>query len=184
MRDDMKPSEIQARIISGQLLVVAAHKASASLDSFSGWLVAGFGAALALFIANLDTVSAFIDPYNIKCAAILFIVSAVLATVERLIAAFVASGTAAGIEGAALGMDLAEREVDLDITTFFAETKKALYWPGSVFASRAFAKAQAGDFAGPGRMYVKIGQLQALVVIIQAALSLSAAAVIVCGLAV
>jgi hypothetical protein len=33
-------------------------------------------------------------------------------------------------------------------------------------------------------MYAKLGQLQALIVIVQAGLSLAAAAVIVCGLAV
>jgi hypothetical protein len=184
VRGDMKPSEIQANIFAGQLLVVAAQKVSASLDSFSGWLAAGFGAALALFIANLDTVSEFIAAGSIRHAAVLFLISAVLAVFEKLLAAFVAAGTAAGIEGAVLGKDIAEREIDLDITTFFAETKRALYWPGSLFASRAFAKAQAGDFAGPGRMYVKISQLQALTVIIQSVLSLAAVAVIVCGLAV
>lgn len=180
----MKPPDIQTSVFAGQLLVVGAQKVSASLDSFSGWLVAGFGATLALFIANLDIVSKFIAPGNIGHAAILFLISAVLAVFEKLLAAFVASGTAAAIEGAALGKDLAEREIYLDIPACFAESKKALYWPGSVFAARAFEKARLGDFAGPGRMYTKLGQLQALIVVIQAVLSLAAAAVIVCGLVV
>lgn len=179
----MTPSE-HANVAAGQLLITAAQKVSSFLDSFSGWLLAGFGAALAFFIANLDTVSGYIDFNSIKCAAVLFLISAVLAVFEKLLASFIAAGTAAGIAGAAFGKDLAERGIELDVTTFFAETKRALYWPGSLFASRAFTKARAGDFAGPGRMYVKLSQLQALVVIIQAALSLAAAAVIVSGLAV
>ena len=179
----MTPSQ-QANIAAGQLLIVAAQKVSASFDSFSGWLLAGFGAALALFIANLDTVSGYIDFSSIRCAASLFLLSAVLAVFQKLLAMFVAGGTAAGVAGAAMGKDLADRGIDLDIATFFEETKRALYWPGTVFASRAFNKAKSGDFAGPGRMYVKISQLQALAVLAQASLSLAAAAVIVCGLAV
>ena len=179
----MSPAQ-QANIAAGQLLIVAAQKISASLDSFSGWLAAGFGAALALFIANLDTVSSYIAPHSIRYAATLFLISAVLAVIQKLLAVFIGAGTAAGVAGAAFGKDLADRGVDIDVTTFFAETKRALYWPGSAFASRAFVKAQSGDFAGPGRMYVKIGQLQTLIVVIQAALSLAAASVVVCGLAV
>jgi|SRR5690348_6541728 hypothetical protein len=179
----MTPSQ-QANIAAGQLLIVAAQKVSASFDSFSGWLLAGFGAALALFIANLDAISDHIDSYSIRYAAGLFLASAVLAVLQKLLAMFVAGGTAAGVAGAAMGKDLADRGIDLDVATFFEETKKALYWPGTIFASRAFKKAQSGDFAGPGRMYVKISQFQALIVVIQASLSLAAAAVVVCGLAI
>lgn len=180
----MTPSETQANIFAGQLLIVATQKVSSSFDTFSGWLAAGFGAALALFIANLDSISKFASMGSIKCASLLFLVSAVLAVINKLLASFIAAGTTAAIEGAALGKDLAERQVQIDITTLFAETEKALFWPGSWFARRAFAKAQSGDFAGPGRMYTKAAQLQALAVIIQAVLSLAAAVSIVRGLAV
>ena len=101
-----------------------------------------------------------------------------------MLASFIAAGTAAATEGAALGKDLAECQVQINVATFFAETEKALFWPGSWFARRAFAKAQSGDFAGPGRMYTKAAQFQALIVIIQAVLSLVAAVIIVRGLAV
>ena len=179
----MNPSQTQANILAGQLLVIAARKVSVELDRFSGWLAAGFGAALALFIANLDTISKFIAPYSIRNAAILFLISAVLAVFEKLLAAFVAAGTTAGIKGAALGKEIAEREIAFDIPAFFMETKRALYWPGRFFADRAFAKTHTGDFAGPGRIYAKTAQLQALTVITQALLSLAAAAIIIFGLA-
>jgi hypothetical protein len=176
--------ETQANILAGQLLIVATQKISSSFDVFSGWLATGFGAALALFIANLGTVSKFTTLGTIKCASLLFLISAGLAVVGKLLASFIAAGSAASIEGAALGRDLAERQVQIDVTTFFAETEKALFWPGSWFAHRAFTKAQSGDFAGPGRMYTKVAQIQAFVVILQALLSLAAAVAIVRGLAV
>jgi len=179
----MKPSEIQANILAGQLLILATQRVSASFDTFSGWLAAGFGAALALFIANLDTVSKFASLSSLKCASFLFLVSAALAVIDKLLAAFIAAGTTAAIEGAALGKDLGERDIEIDIPRFFSETEKALFWPGSLFARRVFEKAQSGDFAGPGRMYTKVAQAQAFVVIIQAFLSLAAAVVIVRGLA-
>lgn len=180
----MKPSETQASILAGHVLILATQRVSASFDTFSGWLAAGFGAALALFIANLDTVSKFASLSSLKCASFLFLVSAALAVIEKLLAALIAAGTIAAIEGAALGRDLVERDLEIDITTFFSETEKALFWPGSLFARRAFAKAQLGDFARSGRMYTKVAQVQTFVVIIQAVLSLAAAAVIVRGLAV
>lgn len=179
----MKPSKIQASILAGQLLVLATQRVSASFDTFSGWLAAGFGATLALFIANLDTVSKFASLSSLKCASFLFLVSAAFAVIEKLLAALIAAGTTAAIEGAALGKDLGEREIEIDISRLFSETEKALFWPGSLFARRAFAKAQSGDFAGPGRMYTKVAQVQAFVVITQAILSLAAAVVIVRGLA-
>jgi hypothetical protein len=180
----MTPSETQANILAGQLLIVATQKVSNSFDTFSGWLAAGFGTAFALFIANLESVSKFVTVGGIKRASLLFITSAALAVIAKLLASFIAAGTAAASEGAALGKDLAERQIQIDVATFFAETEKALFWPGSWFARRAFAKAQSGDFAGPGRMYTKVAQAQALIVLVQAALSLAAAVIVVRGLAV
>lgn len=134
----MTPSETQATILAGQLLIAATQKVSSSFDTFSGWLAAGFGAALALFIANLDSISKFASMGSIKCASLLFLVSAVLAVINKLLASFIAAGTTAAIEGAALGKDLTERQVQIDITTLFAEMEKALFWLGSLFARRAF----------------------------------------------
>ncbi|MBH1634219.1 hypothetical protein I5U65_03400 [Stenotrophomonas maltophilia] len=75
------------------------------------------------------------------------------------------------------------RGIEIDIPTLFSETQKALFWPGNLFARRAFAKTRSGDFAEPGRMYTKVAQVQTFVVITQAVLSLAAAVVIVRGLA-
>jgi hypothetical protein len=180
----MKPSEIQSSVFAGQALILATNRVSASLDTFSGWLAAGFGATLALFIANLDTVSNFVSLESIKDASFLFLISALLAVIDKFLAAFIAAGTTAATEGATLGKELAERDIELDAPAFFSEIERALFWPLSLFASRAFAKVSAGDFAGPSRMYTKAAQIQSIVVICQACLSLSAAVVIVCGLAV
>ena len=70
-----------------------------------------------------------------------------LAVLEKLIASFVASGAGAGIEGGEIGKQLAEDDVEFEHTVLFREIEKALFWPGSRFAKRAFEKAQAGDFA-------------------------------------
>lgn len=183
MKAQMNQSDLQASVFASQALILATNRASASLDTFSGWLAAGFGAALALFIANLDTVSKFVHLGNIKCASFLFLASAFLAAVDKLLAAFIAAGTAAATEGAALGKDIAERGVVLDIPKFFSEVTRALFWPLSALARSNFKKTGAGDFASPSRLYTKAAQIQALVVIVQAVLSLSAALIIVRGLA-
>lgn len=51
----MDRTELQTRIFAGQLLTLGAQKGSASLDAFSGWFFAGFGAAFALLLANLES---------------------------------------------------------------------------------------------------------------------------------
>lgn len=140
----MKASETQASILAGQLLILATQRVSASFDSFSGWLAAGFGAALALFIANLDTVSKFASVSILKSASFLFLASAVLAVIDKMLAAFVAAGTTAAIEGAALGKDFGGRGIEIDISRFFSETERALFWPASSFARLAFTKAKLG----------------------------------------
>lgn len=179
----MKQSDLHASVFAGQTLILATSRVSASLDTFSGWLAAGFGAALALFIANLDTVSKFVHLGNIKCASFLFLASALLAAIDKLLAVFIAAGTAAATEGAALGKEIAERGIAFDIPKFFSEITRALFWPLSALARRSFKKTEAGDFASPSRLYTKAAQIQALIVILQAVLSLSAAVVIVGGLA-
>lgn len=180
----MSASETQATILAGQVLTLATQRVSSSFDTFSGWLVGGYGAALALFIANLDTASTFVSVASIKSAAFFFIASAILAVIAKLLAAFIAAGTTAAIEGAMLGRDLAEREVEIDLARFFTEAEKALFWPTNLLARQAFSKAQSGNFSGPGRMYTKVAQFQALVVVVQAVLSLVAAVVIVRGITV
>jgi hypothetical protein len=182
--EEMKASELQARVLAGQLLTLAARKSSSTLDIFSGWLLAGFGAGFALLLANLDSITKFLSLSNLKLGASLFLISAVLAVLEKLIASFVASGAGAGIEGGELGKKLAEDDVEFDRTVLFREIEKALFWPGSRFAKRAFEKAQAGDFAVTSRVFIKASQVQGVVVLGQAALSLAAAMVVVCGLAV
>jgi hypothetical protein len=53
----MKPSEVQGHVLAGELLTLAARKSSSTLDNFSGWLLAGFGAGFALLLANLDSIT-------------------------------------------------------------------------------------------------------------------------------
>lgn len=179
----MKPSELQARVLAGQLLTLAAQKSSSTLDIFSGWLLAGFGAGFALLLANLDSIIQFLPLSSLKLGASLFLISAALAVLEKLIASFVASGAGAGIEGGKIGKQLAEDKVEFDRTVLFREIEKALPWPLSRFAKRAFERAQAGDYAVMSRVFTKASLLQGLVVLGQAALSLAAAMVVVCGLA-
>jgi hypothetical protein len=182
--EEMKPSELQARVLAGQLLTLAAQKSSSTLDIFSGWLLGGFGAGFAFLLANLDSITQFLSLSSLKFGASLFLLSAALAVTEKLIASFVASGTGSGIEGGEIGKQLAKDKVEFDHTILFREIEKALPWPGSRFAKRAFEKAQAGDFAVMSRVFIKASLLQGLVVLGQAALSLAAATVVVYGLAV
>lgn len=181
---EMNASELQTRIFAGQLLTLGAQKGSASLDAFSSWLLAGFGAGFALLLANLDSVGTFLSPWGLRGGFMLFLLSAVFAVAAKLLASWVASGAGAASEAGELGRRLAEQSIDIDFRQIFREAESAVMWPGTLILKRMFARAAAGDFAVAGRMYAKAGQLQGLAVLAQVLASVAAGAALICGLSV
>jgi len=182
--EEMDPTELQTRIFAGQLLTLGAQKGSASLDAFSGWLLAGFGAGFALLLANLDSVLTHLALWSLRGGILLFLISVAFALSAKLLAAFVASGAGAAAEAGELGRRLEERNIDIDFRQMFREIEAAVVWPGSIGVKKIFAKAAAGDFAVAARMHAKASQLQGLAVLAQVLASVAAGAVLICGLGV
>lgn len=172
------------RTAASQALLAATRRATESLSSFSGWLMAGFGAAFSLIIANVETVSKFVSLPHLKCALLLFLASLVIAVVVRLFGAMVGAGVASHEDGESIGIKLGASGEPFDISLFIAEFQRGLLPPYRWIAARSMARARSGDTAAGARTIAKLSQLQALLVLLQAAVAIAAAVTFVLGLQV
>lgn len=87
---------------ASQSLITAASKVNESLGSFSGWLIAGVGAAFSLLIANAEKVSQFICVSYIRTALLLLLSGLVISIVARLLSAMVSASLGSYAAGGAL----------------------------------------------------------------------------------
>jgi hypothetical protein len=85
-------------IYLARVLTVMADRVSAELGSFSGWMIAVYGAALGLLVAHIDTVKEFVSVRSISWSMIFFLVAVVLNIVARYLGFMVAVSVAVGKE--------------------------------------------------------------------------------------
>lgn len=173
---------LNTSLAAGRILSVGAQRLSASLDMFSGWLLAGFGAVFGLMMANLQSATQVIDPVSLKFGAAAFLAAAAFAACQKLFAAFVMAGAMASADGRAIGRELAEGIVDLDVENMYQQVHQGLFWPWSRINRKITKKATEGDYAIVGRTHAKASQIQCYLVVIQVLFSLVAAAIVVCGI--
>ncbi len=162
--------DVHEKVLASALLSEAAGKCSASLDSFSSWLLGGFAAALVFLISNVGSLQAHLPVIALRAAGRLFLIAVVLGLVEKYIATVLRGAAEASAAGREIGEKFAE--FDLDFKIVFGELEKAMFPPLKWFVRRSLAKAQSGDFAASARSFVKWAQIQGFVVVVQAAVLL------------
>jgi hypothetical protein len=182
--DEREAVLLHTNLAANQVLLLGAQRLSTSLDSFSSWLLAGFGALFGLLIANFASLSDHLHANSLKLGASLFLVAATLGALQKLIAAYVAAGTSAGEAGRAMGKELATALVPLDVQSMYVQVRQGLFWPLSAFNARMTRKANAGDYAAVGRHHAKASQVQLLLVLLQSGFSIASAAYVVRGIAI
>lgn len=178
----MKTSEIehlQEKVFLNSLLVAGAGKSSAAIDNFASWLLAGFGAALALLLSNMDSLTSALPLGCLKAASVFFIIAAGIGVVEKFLAVTISGAVEASEVGASIGEKAASLNLDLDITYVFSEAKAASYPPMRWLLARMLDKAERGDLAAPGKFFTHCVQVQAVLALIEAVLILFAAATII-----
>jgi len=173
-----------ARDAASQSLIVAASKVNESLGSFSGWLVAGVGAAFSLLLANFETVTRFICISNVRNALVLLVIGLVVAVLARLLAAMVSSALGSYEAGSTLGKNLQESGKQLDVNIYISEFERGLFPYQRWVARRTMMKVKAGDTVATARMIAKMSQVQALLVLAETLISIIAACFLVAGLKV
>lgn len=182
--DQQAAEALSTSLTAGRILSISASRLSASLDKFSGWLLAGFGATYGLLLAHLDSVAAYLRVSNVKFGAAFFLAAACAAACQKLIAAYVAAGTAAEGNGRDTGKDLATAGALLNVESMYTQVNQGLLWPWRTFNTRMTAKAVAGDYAVMGRFHAKASQVQCYFVAAQFCLSLASAILLVRGISI
>ncbi len=173
---------MQSKILAGKLLTVASKNIGESLSSYSGWLLAGFAAALTLIMANIKTVSEYIDTANIKYSIYLFLVALFVGVLQRLLFTILSSSIKSGEEGAKLGEIEDKNGTTIDIEIVFKEMLDAAYWPLNKLISPQLEKIKNGDFAAAGRMQYKMAMIGSFLTLIMALLAVASIVVLVAGL--
>ena len=175
---------LNTSLTASEVLSTGARRLSASLDSFSGWLLAGFGVTYGLLLANIGSLTPYLSISNVKSGAVCFLVAACFGAAQKLIAAYVAAGTAAADDGRVSGKELAKKDIQLNVESMYNQVNQGLLWPWRNFNTSMTDKARAGDYAVIGRFHAKASQIQCYLVVLQALASLVSAALLVGGIAI
>lgn len=173
---------LQEKVLAGSLLTAGAGKASAALDSFASWLLAGFGAALALVISSDTTVGKYVSEQDLKSAGVLFLWAAALTVIEKYLSAIIVGAAETAAQAAEAGRRLADDNVDVNFSIVFQELQSAVIWPARWFVARSQAKVLRGDFASAGRSLLRCAQAQGFLVLVAAVLLLVAVGTLIRGL--
>lgn len=166
---------LHEKVMANELLLAVAAKSAASLDSFAGWMLAGFAASLALIIANIDNITALGLVASLRFAVVLLLVAAVLGLLQK----YIAVSIIAAAEGASVGRAGSDRAIGqgihIDVRWVLQEIDRAALPPFRRFVRRSFQKLEAGDFSVCGRTTARWAQVQGLLVLLEASVCLWAA---------
>jgi hypothetical protein len=169
--NQVSPAE---KIAAQKTLVLVTRHVGDALPPFCTWLMAGSGAALSLVVANIETVSKFIEVPHIRFALVVFLISLVFAVLATYISTMVKASIAAQTESEALGKEIAETSKQFSVLLYMAEYERGLLPPIRWIAHSAMKKAMLGDITAGARMIAKLSQIQALLVACQSLLALVA----------
>ena len=163
-------------------LLVAASKVNESLGAFSGWLIAGVGAAFSLLLANYDSVARFVAPQCIRLALLLLVVGLVVSIFARLLSAMVSSSIGSHKATTQRVKELGKSGETFDLNVFIKEFERGLFPYQRWMARYTMNKALKGDVVASARLVAKLSQVQALLVLTEALIAIAAAAMLVAGL--
>jgi hypothetical protein len=175
---------LQEKAFASALLTLGAGKSSAAVDSFSGWLLAGFAAVLTFLLGNLDSFGPYLQIATLRDAAYIFVAAIVPAVLAKVISVVVVGATEAAALGREVGKAASDQGIDLDFSVALRECEKAFFPPMNRLIKRSFKKMEHGDLAASARGLTKWAQVQTLLVLLEVCLVLWAAIVLIRGLAV
>lgn len=159
-----------------------ARSVSQSHANFATWLLAGFSAAFTLILVNLDVVSKFVELSSVKFAVLLFLVSLIIAVLQRWISTVLQAGFQSGDEGAKIDAHLNSNGLVVNQEVLLREIEKASFYPAKYFMKIQYDKIRAGDLTVAGRQNAKLAQIQGLLMLSQVIIAVTSIVVLVLGL--
>ena len=173
---------INERTAAQKTLIAATRRVGDALPAFSTWLMGGSGAALTLVVANIETVSKFIEIRHIRFGLIVFLLSLAVAVVATYISTIVKAALGAQEDGEAIGKEINSTTEQFDILLYMAEYERGLFPPIRWIARSSMKKAMSGDVVAGARMIAKLSQIQTLPVVCQSFFALLALGALAFGM--
>ncbi|MDO8413666.1 MAG: hypothetical protein Q7S51_07760 [Gallionellaceae bacterium] len=173
---------INERTAAQKMLIAATRRVGDALPPFSTWLMGGSGAALALVVANIETVSKFIEITHIRFGLIVFLLSLAVAVIATYISTIVKAALGAQEDGEVLGKKISSTTQQFDLLLYMTEYERGLFPPIRWMARSSMQKAMKGDVVASARMIAKLSQVQALLVACQSLLALLALGALAFGM--
>lgn len=172
---------ILEKIAVNKLLLLMAKHTSNSLNKFSGWLIAGFGAAFALVLTNIESISTFIHITSIRNSISIFLIALFLGVIQKWLNAIINASSTVSEESEEIGKNLAETKENANTDFLLSEIKNSTFYPSKWMVSWQLNKIQRGDLSAPGRMIGKLSQIQSYLVLFQALLAIYSITIILSG---
>lgn len=158
-----------------KVLTMVAGTVALHYEKLALWLLTGFAAVAALVVANHGKVVATTSPAAARWIIGLFIVAAVLHTVQRIICTIVESGVVGGREGENLKLG----EMSLSDMFRLLDAMSAAYpWPFRKLIEASFKKIKAGDLAHVSRIVLRMALGTAALAIAQVLLAFAAVGIV------
>ena len=178
---DSPIDHLHEKVLVNSVLMGAIGEGSKNMDKFSGWLLAGFAAVVAVLFGNLTEASRHLSGSAIQTVFVCFFIVAILGILAKGLAVLVASASAGAAIGRTEGERVASYTDQLDIPWFFGEVERTIIPPVRWLVRSSFAKAAKGDLTVTARLFTLVAQIQALCMALQALVVLFAIAIVVCG---
>jgi hypothetical protein len=176
----MDEGQVRVQLLANKALVAIAGTVASSWEKFTGWLVAGLGASLALIIANLDKLKDVLSVASVSQATRIFFVILVLHAVQKILAVAVA-GAVASDEKAVLAKPDPPLE-DSEALAIINHIEKSYFFPFSLMIRRTLRRMRNGDLVHVGQLVVRLALASTLFAVGQLLLALWAVWVISRGL--
>jgi hypothetical protein len=170
MTNSSLPPKINESIYAGKMLRTMAAAVNSELSTFSSWMVAAFGAAIGLLIANIEKVAPYIAPNTVGLATKWFLVAVMLNVVQRYLGSIIAGSVVSGKEIESIPVT-----PSLDIKFILNELQQSILWPARFMVAWSIRRVLAGDFAFGGRLITWMAQVVAWLVVAQMIVLISAA---------
>ena len=170
--------------VASELLLRSAAIATPLLSQFSAWLMAGLGAAFALFLTNIASVAQYVYAYNIRWALLWFTASLLSGLLARFLSVSVASGvTSNEVLGKHMEQAIGSAEA-FSFPAFFHFFFSGLLLPYRCIAAKTLKAVKQGDLMVSAKLTAKTSQAQALLVLGQIFCATTSVVVLACGVKV
>lgn len=159
--------------ISKLLLGMASNISSIS-DAFSNWLALGTGAILSLLISNIDKLATYLDIQLIKRAAYLYCATLIMVAAQKLISTWVLSAKSGGSVAEKYVQEIVESGLGFKeyVNQSLAASIPPNKWILEPVLKKMEEKFEEGDMTWSSRFFTKAAQVQGLIVLVQAAMSI------------